>query len=86
MKVFVPTHLQSYTGGAREIEIEGTSLAELMDNMNRRYPGFRFRIINEQDTIRPHIRIFVNQEQARSLAETTKQTDTIHIVCALSGG
>jgi hypothetical protein len=51
-----------------------------------RYPGLRFRIITEQDTIRPHIRIFVNEEQVRDLSVALQPDGQIHIICALSGG
>jgi hypothetical protein len=54
--------------------------------MDRRYPGFRFRIIDEQEGIRPHIRIFINGSLARDLGASTRPGDTIHIICALSGG
>jgi molybdopterin synthase sulfur carrier subunit len=54
--------------------------------LDRRYPGLRFRIITEQDMIRQHIRIFVNEEQVRELSVALHPDDQIHIICALSGG
>jgi sulfur-carrier protein len=54
--------------------------------LDARYPGFRFRIVTEQDRIRPHIRIFVNDEQAEELMAPLDPGDRIYIVCALSGG
>jgi len=68
------------------VEGSGSSLAELLADMDRRYPGFRFRIIDEQDGIRHHIKIFVNQEQAGTLKAPLRSSDEIHIICALSGG
>ena len=55
-------------------------------DLDRRHPGFRFRIIDEQDSIRQHIKIFVNQDQARNLSARPEGGDEIHIICALSGG
>jgi molybdopterin converting factor small subunit len=86
MNVSIPTPLRSYTAGQGEVLADGTSLEEMLVTLDRQYPGIRFRIITEQDTIRPHIRIFVNGEQAQHLAAPVRPDDHIHIVCALSGG
>ena len=68
------------------IEANGVTLAEILTDIDRRYPGFRFRIIDEQHGIRPHIKIFVNEEQAHDLAGPVGVNDVVHIICALSGG
>ncbi len=86
MKVYVPTPLRSYTGKEEVIMADGSTVAEVLAEIDRRYPGFRFRIIDEQGGIREHIKIFVNEEQARTIAGPTRSTDVIHIICALSGG
>ena len=65
---------------------QGATLAEALSDLDCRYPGLRFRIITEQDTIRPHIRIFVNETQAQTLESPLQPGDDIYIVCALSGG
>jgi molybdopterin converting factor small subunit len=85
MKVVIPSPLLSYTG-QREVEAVGATLIELVADLDRRYPGLRFRIIDEQDRLRPHMRFFVNGEQARELAMTLGPSDQIQIVQALSGG
>jgi len=85
MKVLIPTPLRSYTG-AREVEAGGGSVAELLSELDRRYPGFRFRMVDEQNRVRPHIRVFVNGEQVFDLRRPLRQSDSIHIVQALSGG
>lgn len=86
MTVSIPTPLRSYTAGLSEVSAEGASLAAVLVTLDRQYPGVRFRIITEQDTIRQHIRIFVNGEQAPDLTAPVRPGDQIHIVCALSGG
>ncbi|MEO6545122.1 MAG: MoaD/ThiS family protein [Nitrospiraceae bacterium] len=68
------------------MQVEGSTLADILAALDRRFPGIRFRIITEQDTIRPHIRIFVNEQQILSLTAPLRQEDRIYIVCALSGG
>ncbi|HTP81960.1 MAG TPA: MoaD/ThiS family protein [Alphaproteobacteria bacterium] len=85
MKVLIPTPLRSYTK-AGEVEAAGASLAELMADLDRRYPGLRFRMVDEQDAVRPHIRVFVNGEQVFDLKHALEPTDSVQIVQALSGG
>lgn len=86
MKVHIPTPLQSYTGQKREVEASGETLGDLLWELDRRYPGFRFRIVDEQDGIRQHIKVFVNEEQVKNLSVPLNSTDVLHIICALSGG
>jgi len=85
MKVRIPSPLLSYTK-EREVEAHGATLAELVVDLDRRYPGIRFRMIDEQDSLRPHMRIFVNDQQARDLTAPLDPSDEVHIVQALSGG
>lgn len=85
MRILIPTPLRSYTG-AREVEAAGGSLSEILLELDRRYPGFRFRMVDEQDRVRPHIRVFVNGEQVFDLQRSLQPSDAVHIVQALSGG
>ena len=86
MTVHIPTALRSYTKQKSEVAAEGRTVADVVSALDRLYPGLRFCIITEQDTIRQHIRIFVNEEQARDLSVPLQPEDQIHIICALSGG
>jgi molybdopterin converting factor small subunit len=85
MKVLIPGALRSYTEKG-EVEVGGATLAAALAELDRRYVGIRFRMIDEQDQIRRHIRIFVNGEQARELSQPLAAKDEIVIVQALSGG
>jgi len=86
MKVSIPTPLRSYTQQQSEVEADGATLVELLTDLDRRFPGIRFRMIDEQDAIRPHIRIFVNREQVRTLSWALQPADEVQILQALSGG
>ena len=86
MKVSIPEPLRSYTGDAPEVEAEGTSVAELLADLDRRFPGIRFRMVNEQDALRPHVRIFVNRKRVRGLDAPVAESDEVQILQALSGG
>ncbi len=86
MKVYIPTPLRSYTNRAGQVEAQGATLDQVMRDLDRQFPGMRFRIIDEQDRIREHIHIFVNQDRAPNLGVKLDPNDRIQIVAALSGG
>ena len=85
VEVLIASPLVSYTG-ADKVEALGATLGELLDDLDARFPGIRFRMIDEQNRIRKHIRIFINGEQARDLAHDLRPADQVCIVQALSGG
>ena len=85
MKVLIPGALRSYTRVA-QVEAAGATLAELFADLERHYPGLRFRVVDEQDRIRRHIQFFVGSKAARDLAHPVDADDEVRIVAALSGG
>ena len=85
MRVLIPSPLHSYTGGSRA-EAEGKTLGALLDDLERRYPGIRFRMVDEQERIRRHMRVFVNGDQVFDLARALQPSDEVVIVQALTGG
>lgn len=85
MKVLIPTPLRSYTGRA-EVEASGATLAELLADLDRQFPGIRFRMVDEQDQPRRHMRFFVNKRQIFDLSQGLDAADELAIVQALSGG
>jgi molybdopterin synthase sulfur carrier subunit len=86
MRVLIPNPLRSYTADAPTVTASGATLDELTVDLDRRFPGMRFRVIDEQGHIRPHIRFFVNGLQRRDLRVPLRDADEVMIVCALSGG
>jgi molybdopterin converting factor small subunit len=86
ISVLVPSQLHSYSGGLSRLEASGGSIAEALDDLDRRYPGIRFRIIDEQDRVRPHMRLFVGREAARDIRRPLADGDELLIFGALSGG
>ena len=86
MKVLIPGPLRSYTEERSQVQAEGVTLGEVLADLDRRYPGICFRMIDEQGAIRRHIRIFVNGEQVRALDIPLASSDEVFIVQALSGG
>jgi hypothetical protein len=84
--VLVPSQLHSYTGGESRLTAEGATIDEVLTDLDRRFPGLRFRVIDEQDRIRPHMRIFIGQGEARDVAEPLRPGQELMIFGALSGG
>ena len=85
MKVLIPGPLISYTKAA-DVEATGATLDDVLIDLDRRFPGVRFRMIDEQGAMRRHIRFFVNGAQVRELTVALCDADELHIVQALSGG
>lgn len=84
--VRIPGPLRSYTHGAAQVQARGATLNEVLAELERAYPGMRFRMIDEQQRIRPHIRIFINTRETAALDAALAAGDAVHLVCALSGG
>lgn len=86
MLVRIPSPLRSYTNSQSSVQATGSSVADVLANLNESYPGLRFRIIDEQNRVRPHIQLFVNTELVSDLSRAVAESDTVHIIAALSGG
>jgi len=85
MQVLIPSALQSYTSRRSEAEASGATVGELLLDLDRQYPGIRFRIVDEQDSIRTHMKVFVNGKPS-VLSTPVKSGDEVAILMALSGG
>ncbi|MBI4178134.1 MoaD/ThiS family protein [bacterium] len=86
MKVRIPSVLYSYTKGISEVEGRGETVDDVLRDLDRRYPGLRFRIIDETDNIRRHIMIFIDARRVASLAERVEPPAEVVIVPSISGG
>ena len=85
-KVIVPTQLRGYTAGASEVAATGASLLELLSDLDRQFPGFRFRVLDEHDRVRRHIIFFVGMDRQEDLHAPIPRGADVQIVGALSGG
>ena len=85
MKVMIPGALRSYTQRG-EVDVNGETLGAVLGELDRQYTGIRFRIVDEQDRVRRHIRIFINGDQEFELSRRLVPADEVVIVQALSGG
>lgn len=86
MIVRLPGLLDRYTGGQREHEVEGQTVADALAVLDERYPGLRFRLIDEHERVRTHIRIFVGPDSIEDLGTPVPAGQEVFVVGALSGG
>ncbi|MEW5684977.1 MAG: MoaD/ThiS family protein [Pseudomonadota bacterium] len=86
IRVSIPSQLIAYTDGATRVEAAGATVAEVLDDLDRRFPGLKFRVVDEQDRIRRHMRIFVGADEARRVDVALGVGDEVLIFGALSGG
>ena len=89
MKVRIPTPLRSYTDQRADVEVvldAGATVADVLADLDRQFPGFRFRMVDEHGQLRQHMRVFVNQDLVRDLSTRLVAGDEVTIMQALSGG
>ncbi|HEY8417766.1 MAG TPA: ubiquitin-like small modifier protein 1 [Limnochordales bacterium] len=89
VRVRVPVLLRNLTGGAAEVAAEGTTVAEVLAELERRYPGIRARLYDEQGNLRRFVNVYVNDKDIRTLQgdqTPTKDGDEVAIVPAIAGG
>ena len=84
--VNIASPLRSYTQGAASVTARGATVEEVLADLEARFPGMRFRMIDEQGRIRQHVRIFVNTASVDDLSRSVASADVVHLICALSGG
>lgn len=85
VEVRIPTPLRSYTVAA-VVDARGATVAEMLDDLDTRYPGIRFRLVDEQGRLRPHMKVFVGESSVRDLATVIPEGTPVALMQALSGG
>jgi molybdopterin synthase sulfur carrier subunit len=86
MRVRIPTPLRSYSGHAAIVDAAGSTIGEILDDLDRQFPGMRFRVVDEQGCLRPHMKVFLNTEVVRDLTTAVGAEDEVVLMQALSGG
>jgi molybdopterin synthase sulfur carrier subunit len=89
VQVRIPTPLRKYTGGAEAVQAEGTTVAALVADLDKRHPGIRERICDDTGAVRRFVNIFVNGEDIRFLSNldtAVKAGDEVSVVPAIAGG
>lgn len=78
--------LYSYTGGLKVVEVDAMTVGGAIAAVDSRFPGVAFRLIDEQNRIRPHVNVFLGEQSVRDLDAAVSAGSEIYIVGALSGG
>jgi molybdopterin synthase sulfur carrier subunit len=89
VKVRIPTPLRRFTGGSEEVSVDGTTIGTVVDNLEKRYPGIKERLCDDQGRVRRFVNLYVNGDDIRflnSLDTSVKDGDEVSIVPAIAGG
>jgi sulfur-carrier protein len=89
VRVRIPTPLRRFTAGAEEVGVAGTTVASLVEDLERKHPGIKERLCDEQGRVRRFVNIYVNGDDIRflsSLETPVKDGDEVSIVPAIAGG
>ena len=86
IRVLIPSQLIAYTDGKSRVEAAGATVGGVLDDLDRRFPGLKFRVVDEQDRVRRHMRLFIGQAETRSTGAALGDGDELLIFGALSGG
>ena len=84
--IFIPQQLRNYTNGATSVLVTGATVEAALNDLDMRYPGIRFRVVDEQGRIREHMRAFVDGERVRTINAALTPESEVHFFGALSGG
>lgn len=87
--VRIPTPLQGLTKNQGEVEAKGNTIKELVDDLERQFPGIKERICDDEGTIRRFVNIYLNDEDIRFLdgdSTKVKTGDDVSIIPAIAGG
>ena len=89
IEVRVPTILRPYTGGQKAVSGSGDTIAELLADLDTRFPGLRGRLVTEDGTLHRFVNVYVNDEDVRflgALDAKVQDGDTVTILPAVAGG
>ena len=88
-KVRIPTILRTYTEGESEVTADGTTLAEVLDDLDANYSGIKGRILDDQGDLRRFVNVYVGNDDVRfldNLQTPTPDGTQISVIPAVAGG
>ena len=92
IEVRIPTILRSYTGGEKAVDASGSTLSELIENLESNHPGIKERLVEDkdgQDDLRRFVNVYVNDEDVRftgGLGTELSDGDQVVVLPAVAGG
>jgi molybdopterin synthase sulfur carrier subunit len=88
-RVKLPTILRKHSGGEPLVDAEGTTLRELLADLETRYPGITKNVVTPEGALHRFVNVYVNDEDVRylgSLETAVNEGDTVSILPAVAGG
>jgi sulfur-carrier protein len=89
VSVRIPTTLRSLTAGQSEVKLEGTTVREVLTNLDAAHPGFSERLLDDEGNLRKFVNVFVDDDDIRfqsGLDTPVPEGDTVAIIPAVAGG
>jgi len=89
IKVRIPTPLQKFTENKGEVEASGSNIKDLIEDLEKKFPGIKERVYDEKGKIRKFLNVYVNEEDVRFLQldkTSLKEGDEVSIIPAIAGG
>ncbi len=89
VSVRVPTILRTYTGGNSEVSAQGSTLADVIEDLERTYPGIRARVVDDEGRLRRFVNVYVGDEDVRfaeGLQTPTPDGASVSVIPAVAGG
>jgi molybdopterin synthase sulfur carrier subunit len=89
VKVKIPTQLRNLTGGEAEVQADGSTIGDLVIDLESKHPGFKERILDESGSVRRFVNVYVNDEDVRfldGLSTVVSEGATVSIIPAVAGG
>jgi molybdopterin synthase sulfur carrier subunit len=86
--VRIPPPRRTLTGGADEVSIDGATVGEVIENLEKKHPGLKERLCDEKG-VRRFVNVYANEEDIRfldNLKTALKDGDSVSIVPAIAGG
>ena len=87
--IFIPSSLRRYTAGQSKAQVSGGTINDIIEDLERQYPGVKSRLCDDSGRIKRHVNVFVNDEEIRALQGSdtpVSDKDEVSIVPAMAGG
>ena len=89
VSVRIPTILRTYTNGESEVQVDGSTLSEVLESLDSSYPGIKARILDDQGSIRRFVNVYVGNDDVRfldALDTSTPEGAQVSVIPAVAGG
>jgi molybdopterin synthase sulfur carrier subunit len=86
VRVRLPSALRSYAGGAPALDVEGETIGDVLDELDRRFPAVGRRVLDEQGRVRRHVHVYIGDKPMRGSGDLVPAGVEVSVLPAVSGG